>query len=160
MFSDAARVYEEVLRVWEKSYGRESLYTVVALSNLGTAYQKAGRLAEATNCAERALHVASNGILRPDKRIVIPLLLSLAELYAATDRKRDAENYLRRAVTEVEAGYGTDHPIVAKVLFQYVATLRQWRRNIEAARMERQAKAILARNAERAPKVHISELAR
>lgn len=94
-----------------------------ALFNLAMALRDAGRLAEAGSLLERALEATENchGPLSP---LMVPLLISQAQILQGRDQVSEAEIAMRRALAVQEYNYGAKHPKAAAALNHLVRVLQ------------------------------------
>jgi CHAT domain-containing protein/Tfp pilus assembly protein PilF len=112
---------------------------------------RAGKYAEATEVAERALSLAERRF-GPDHPIVGGRLNNLAVLYENQGRYADAEPPLKRALAIDEKALGPDNPAVGIDLNSLVVLYRDQGRYAEAEPLMQRALAI----AERADTAHVS----
>jgi tetratricopeptide (TPR) repeat protein len=108
-YADAEQLLHEALQA-EDLVGPNPFVAEV-LNNLAVLYREQGRLDEAINLAERAIQIAraAMGIQHPYVSIG---LVTLAALYQAAGRARNAETLLRHVIEEYGEGAG-DHLCLA-----------------------------------------------
>jgi tetratricopeptide (TPR) repeat protein len=76
-------------------------------------------------------------------------LINLAVLYRKQGRYREAEPLYPRGLVILEKTYGEEHPVVAGVLEDWAALLRETGRERQAAEMDARASVIRAKRAQR-----------
>ena len=103
-------------------------------------------MAEARMLFERAL-ASWESTVGPNHPQVAGALTYLAELDLAAKKYGDAESRLVRALTIAEKQLGADHPYTGEMMNLHATVLRKTGRKTEAKRVEKRARALLAKHA-------------
>src|SRR6202521_4695264 len=104
-----------VIACWSTSPLLAQLVEAEALNKQVIELYRAGKYAEATPLAERALAIREKA-LGPDHPDVAQSLNNLAELYDNQGRNGETEPLYKRALAIREKALGPDHPLVAQSL--------------------------------------------
>jgi tetratricopeptide (TPR) repeat protein/CHAT domain-containing protein len=102
---------------------------------------RAGKYAEATEIAERALALAKRQF-GPSHAQIVPAVRNLADLYRAQGRYAEAEPFYKTALDIEEKALGPDHPDVGTDLGNLAGLYRSQGRNGEAEPLYKRAIAV------------------
>jgi tetratricopeptide (TPR) repeat protein len=141
-YHEAELHFQRALALWEK-LTPNSLEAMQTLNSMGAVYKKAGRLADALRCYERALRVAETmpmGSMHPER---VKLLANLGVAHFLVHGPAEAEPFFKDALAIGESTLGPKHPVVGQVLLNYSVALKQTKRKAEAKVCERRGMAIL-----------------
>jgi tetratricopeptide (TPR) repeat protein len=146
-YDEAEAAYRRAWAVLEPHRKSRELELAVIASDLGLICQKTGRREEAQSHYTFARTVWEKQV--QSGKATAEMFLSLAELYSILRQDGSAKLVLQEGLVVAGRELGPEHPRVADMLFLYARVLRQSGNKAEAARMEKQAKAIRAQSQER-----------
>jgi hypothetical protein len=139
--STSMRPFPAADRDREQAFGESS---AIALMNLSKVLGSTRRYHDALGTELRALAILQR--LGPTAdRLVVKALDRTVFLCMKAGRLIDAELFCQQALALATQVYGPEHPSVARILLQDAAVLRGLRRNAEAGRITKSARAILQR---------------
>jgi tetratricopeptide (TPR) repeat protein len=114
--------------------GADAPETLAGRSELASAYQAAGRYADAEPLIRDVLR-AREAALGPDDPSTVRAMNNLGTLLTMTGRSREAVDLLGRAVRTAEGRHPPDHPEVLQLRANLAAALRELGRYAEAAEL-------------------------
>ena len=140
-FKRAAKIREEVLSVYEHSFGKQDPFTATACINLARTYLLMDRLAAATPLIKRAIAIdeAIHGKEHPE---VATDLSVLAECLRAAGKLGESKAVLQRALSICRKNLPARSPLVATILSNIAVILVQTGRAKEAEPLALEAVAI------------------
>ena len=114
----------------------DSAAATASASDLASLYRAQGQLGKAIAALEQALELAEPGQSRAR------MLANLGSFKWQAGAKRQAADYLQRALKEMESAVGPNHPDVAYILADYAVVLEKSDNKKEAREAASRAKAI------------------
>jgi tetratricopeptide (TPR) repeat protein len=137
--ADASSLYNHALTVCERL--PDSPVKAIAFNNIGHAYFRLGRFADAQAAATQVLAIRQKTLLPNDPRIA-ESLTDLGFLDDNMGRFAESEDLLKRAASIQEKVHGPDHPDFAKVVNNLAALYLHLGRFSEAEPLMKHATAI------------------
>ena len=145
-YAEAEPLYKRALAMAEKRFGPEHFLAAMSMTRLATLYAAQGKHTEAEALYLRALAIDEIAIrtnsVGPN---LAGDLVGLAELYRDQGKYAEAEPLYERLLAVTIKSHAGVGPVVASVLEEYAALLRQMGRSDEAKQMEVRAGEIRAR---------------
>jgi tetratricopeptide (TPR) repeat protein len=145
-YTEAEALARRSTAVVEAGLGAGHPLLATALHDLAAIYHAQGQYAKAEPLYYRALAIRETA-LGPNHPFVAATLANLAGMESAQGNYAGAAEHYARAVRIREDAFGMDDPRVAEALWGYAAVLRKTRQKREAASIEAQSRAILAKAA-------------
>ncbi|HEY9732535.1 MAG TPA: tetratricopeptide repeat protein [Drouetiella sp.] len=143
-YLEAEWLYERVLALKERMFGRTHRSLAYDLKNLAQVQVAQNKLNNAERTVQRAIFLLEQS--RPyDGALLGTCLNMLATIYYDQGFHKDAEPLLTRALTLKEMHFGQEHPELADTLRDYAKLLAKTERNFEAEKVYFQARSILKR---------------
>ena len=144
-YDEAKTLYRRSLEISEKVLGPYHPDVADCLSNLGNLYSDEGKYDEAEPLLKRALNIREN-LQEPKHQDLAIALNNLAQVYLNQRKYAKAKPLFVQSIEVIEKSLGKEHIFVSKYLMNYANFLRQIRRDREAIKIERRAKAIQSKN--------------
>jgi len=144
-YDEAKTLFSRSLEISEKVLGPYHPDVADYLSNLGGLYSDEGKYAEAEPLYKRALNIREK-LKEPEHQDLAVALNNLAQVYLDQRKYAKAKPLFVQAIEVIEKSLGKEHIFVSKYLINYANFLRQIRRDREAIKIERRAKAIQSKN--------------
>ncbi len=130
-YSEAERLYKEVLAEAPRLWGEDSTNYATVLNNLGNLYVDTKRYEKAEPLFLRSLQIRE-AKLGKDHTLVADSLNNLGNLYQYTRRYEKAESLFLRSLQIEEARLGKDHPDVAESLYNLANLYKEMGRYAKA----------------------------
>jgi len=144
-YAEAKTLYSRSLGISEKVLGPYHPDVARCLSNLGGLYSDEGKYDEAEPHYKRALNIREK-LKEPEHQDLAIALNNLANVYLNQRKYAKAKPLYLQSIEVIEKSLGKEHIFVSKYLMNYANFLRQIRRDREAMKIERRAKAIQSKN--------------
>lgn len=143
--AEAESLYRQALHLSSLLTNQDVPQTAAILSNIAHIHVKTGRSAGALPLLEQAIQTLERGF-GPTHPLLVRPWANLAEALASLGRLADALAAASKARAMAESTFGAEHLITAEVSLQCAVLLRKAGRNGEAKRLEKHARAVLARH--------------
>ncbi len=147
---EAARHYEQALRLFRSAQGPVSIDAAIVESNLGTLYWEAGQYGPAGDLFRQSIRDIKTAS-GPQNPALVRSLINLAGCENMSGHPNEAEALARSAVELSGKILGLDHPVTARAELQLASVLRKLRRKTEARELEKRAQALLRNASETSP---------
>lgn len=130
-YSEAERVFQQAVSIFQEKLGGYHPQTVTALNDLAVVLQAQGRYAQAEPLYQEALRIRRKTLLPGNPAIAVSLN-DLARLYWMQARYEQAEPLYLEALGIYQRAFGEQHPTIASVLNNLGELYRHWGRYQEA----------------------------
>lgn len=114
-YSEAERLYNQAVSIWEKTLGPKHPYIGQSLNNLGGLLKSLGRYDEAISLYNRILPLLEKAFSK-DHLLFADCANNLAVVYNAKGRYKDAKPLYKQALRIREDILGNSHPLVGQSL--------------------------------------------
>ena len=161
-YEKAQQQFLRALKVYDGSVGPDHIGARAERANLALVYQHHGQYEQALSLLRAVLMAAEQSSGQATAEIA-GLRMAIANVCADMGRPEQADEGIQQSLSLVEKSVGVESCLMVEALERYAGVLRDWHRETEARRVDRQPKAIrkrLAAEADRSPTVHWFELRR
>jgi TonB family protein len=140
-YSDAAKPYEEALKIYEKAYGEDNIKLCSVLDDLGWVNYANGRNARAAELFRRSLSIKEKA-LGPDHDQTVRGLLNIGRFHQNVAEYDKSLEYYERALSVKEKSLGPDHKDLVDILEQCSCAYLQLNQGEKAQKLQSRAYAI------------------